>query len=78
MTPVRVSPLRQRMIEDMSIRPFGPKTQQDYVRVVAIPEQRLAASRWAPPIRTPAFGTPRPGSRRGRARRACRFPRAAR
>ncbi len=35
MTPVRVSPLRQRMIEDMSIRQFGPKTQQDYVRVVA-------------------------------------------
>lgn len=35
MPPVRVSPLRQRMIEDMSIRQFGPKTQQDYVRVVA-------------------------------------------
>ena len=35
MTPVRVSPLRRRMIEDMSIRQFGPKTQQDYVRVVA-------------------------------------------
>ena len=35
MTPVRVSPLRQRMIEDLSIRQFGPKTQQDYVRVVA-------------------------------------------
>ena len=35
MPPVRVSPLRQRMIEDMSIRQFGSKTQQDYVRVVA-------------------------------------------
>lgn len=35
MTPVRVSPLRQRMIEDMTIRQFGSKTQQDYVRVVA-------------------------------------------
>jgi len=30
-----MTPLRQRMIEDMSIRQFGPKTQQDYVRVVA-------------------------------------------
>ncbi|MEO7026898.1 MAG: hypothetical protein ABI056_05015, partial [Caulobacteraceae bacterium] len=28
------SPLRRRMIEDMSIRQFGPKTQSDYVRVV--------------------------------------------
>lgn len=35
MTPVRVSPLRQRMIEDMTIRQFGSKTQQGYVRVVA-------------------------------------------
>jgi site-specific recombinase XerD len=30
-----MSPLRQRMIEDMAIRQFGPKTQHDYVRVVA-------------------------------------------
>ena len=29
-----VSPLRQRMIEDMTIRQFGAKTQRDYVRVV--------------------------------------------
>jgi site-specific recombinase XerD len=29
-----VSPLRQRMIEDMTIRQFGAKTQNDYVRVV--------------------------------------------
>ncbi len=29
-----VSPLRLRMIEDMTIRHFGPKTQNDYVRVV--------------------------------------------
>ena len=35
MTLERVSPLRQRMIEDMTIRQFGPKTQHDYVRVVA-------------------------------------------
>ena len=30
-----VSPLRQRMIEDMAIRQFEPKTRHDYVRVVA-------------------------------------------
>jgi integrase/recombinase XerD len=35
MTPERVSPLRQRLVEDMTIRQFGPKTQHDYVRVVA-------------------------------------------
>jgi site-specific recombinase XerD len=35
MTSSPVSPLRQRMIEDMSLRQFGPKTQHDYVRVVA-------------------------------------------
>ncbi len=29
-----VSPLRQRMIEDMTIRQFGAKTQADYIRVV--------------------------------------------
>src|SRR5271154_7639192 len=29
-----VSPLRQRVIEDMTIRQFGAKTQNDYVRVL--------------------------------------------
>src|SRR5450759_429259 len=29
-----MSPLRRRMIEDMTIRNFGPKTQHDYVRSV--------------------------------------------
>ena len=29
-----VNPLRVRMIEDMSIRGFTPKTQQDYIRSV--------------------------------------------
>ena len=28
--PVTVSPLRQRMIEDMTIRQFGEHTQRDY------------------------------------------------
>lgn len=35
MTPAPTTPLRQRMIEDMSIRQFSEKTQRDYVRVVA-------------------------------------------
>jgi hypothetical protein len=29
-----ISPLRQRMIEDMRMRKFGEKTQYHYVRVV--------------------------------------------
>ena len=32
MTDEAVSPLRRRMIEDMTIRKFAPKTQQDYVQ----------------------------------------------
>ena len=35
MTSAPTTPLRQRMIEDMTIRQFGPKTQHDYIRVVA-------------------------------------------
>jgi integrase/recombinase XerD len=31
---VTVTPLRQRMIEDMTIRRFGEHTQRDYVRQV--------------------------------------------
>ena len=44
MTPERISPLRRRMIEDMTIRQFGPKTQHDYVRVVADFAQFLGRS----------------------------------
>ena len=29
-----ISPLRQRMIEDMSLRNFGEKTRNDYIRHV--------------------------------------------
>jgi hypothetical protein len=32
MTDEAISPLRRRMIEDMTIRKFRPKTQRDYVR----------------------------------------------
>ena len=34
MTEECISPLRQRMIEDMSLRHFGEKTQKDYIRAV--------------------------------------------
>jgi hypothetical protein len=34
MTVPAVSPLRRRMIEDMAIRKFAPKTQHDYVQRV--------------------------------------------
>ena len=32
MTDKAISPLRPRMIEDMTIRKFAPKTQHDYVQ----------------------------------------------
>ena len=34
MTDTPVSPLRQRMIEDMTIRKLAPRTQQTYIRIV--------------------------------------------
>jgi hypothetical protein len=34
MTDEAMSPLRRRMIEDMTIRKFAPKTQHDYVQSV--------------------------------------------
>ena len=34
MTQEPVSPLRRRMIEDMTIRQLGDRTKADYVRVV--------------------------------------------
>ena len=34
MTNETMSPLRRRMIEDMTIRNFGPKTHHDYIRSV--------------------------------------------
>ena len=34
MTDEAMSPLRRRMIEDMTIRKFAPKTQHDYIRTV--------------------------------------------
>jgi integrase/recombinase XerD len=34
MTDEAISPLRRRMIEDMTIRKLAPKTQQSYIRTV--------------------------------------------
>ena len=34
MSDTPVSPLRQRMIEDMTIRKFAPRTQEGYIRAV--------------------------------------------
>ncbi len=34
MTDRTISPLRRRMIEDMTIRGFTPKTQTGYIRAV--------------------------------------------
>ena len=34
MTDKAISPLRQRLIEDMTIRRLGPKTQHHYIRHV--------------------------------------------
>jgi hypothetical protein len=40
MTEQAISPLRRRMIEDMSIRKFAAKTRHDYVQRVMTPGQR--------------------------------------
>ena len=34
MSQAPISPLRRRMIEDMTVRGFGEKTQNDYIRHV--------------------------------------------
>jgi integrase/recombinase XerD len=34
MTDTAISPLRRRMIEDMTIRQFRPTTQDNYIRFV--------------------------------------------
>jgi site-specific recombinase XerD len=44
MTGTPVSPLRQRMIEDMTIRKLAPRTQQTYIRFVKDFSAFLAAS----------------------------------
>ena len=44
MTDKPISPLRQRMIEDMTARHFAEKAQTDYVSDVLRP---LAVRRWS-------------------------------
>src|ERR1700732_2985907 len=50
-----ISPLRQRMLEDMSLRGFTPDTQRDYIRAV----KKLAAFLGrSPDTATPAGAAP--------------------
>src|SRR5260221_3035738 len=44
MTETPVSPLRRRMIEDMTIRKFTPRTQEGYIRAVRSFSAFLGAS----------------------------------
>ena len=36
MTEAPISPLRRRMIEDMTMRKFAPRTQEGYIRAAAL------------------------------------------
>jgi hypothetical protein len=44
MAEASVSPLRRRMIEDMTIRKFAPRTQEGYIRAVKAFSAFLGAS----------------------------------
>jgi hypothetical protein len=46
-----ISPLRQRLIDDMAIRRLGPKTQHDYIRRVKSFADSLATLPTRPPRR---------------------------
>jgi hypothetical protein len=48
MTDKAMGPLRQRMIEDMTIRKLSPKTQHDYVQRIKNFAAFLGATRPAP------------------------------
>ncbi len=60
MTDSTISPLRQRMIDDMTIRGFASKTQRGYVRAVRdffaflgrSPDQASADRRQRPRLRS--------------------------
>ena len=45
-----ISPLRQHMLEDMSLRGFTPDTQRDYIRAVKV-LRLLSRRRHRPPTR---------------------------
>ena len=55
MTDEPVSPLRQRMIEDMTVRHFKEKVQKDYIRHVTNFKVFSAAPPTARPARIFAF-----------------------
>ena len=40
-----ISPLRQRMIEDMTVRNFGEKTRNDYIRTSRLSQLSSVARR---------------------------------
>jgi hypothetical protein len=44
MSETPISPLRQRMIEDMRVRKLGPATQKSYVRAVKALSEFLGRS----------------------------------
>jgi integrase/recombinase XerD len=48
MSETPISPLRARMIEDMSVRKFGEKTQNDYIRRVKTFSTFLGSSHQIP------------------------------
>jgi hypothetical protein len=45
MSETPISPLRARMIEDMSVRKFGDKTQNDYSRHLRVSQHSSAGRR---------------------------------
>jgi integrase/recombinase XerD len=50
-TSPKISPLRQRMIEDMRMRKLAPKTQSSYIRA----RQRRAKLSYRRPVRWREF-----------------------
>ena len=44
MSTTPISPLRRRMIEDMTVRGFGEKTQSDYIRHSLWSSKQLSSS----------------------------------
>jgi hypothetical protein len=63
MTEQAISPLRRRMIEDMSIRKFAAKTQHDYVqgsRTFAIQKHVAALDYFGEPESRPFHGRATP------------------
>ena len=45
MSETPISPLRQRMIEDMTVRKLGPATQKSYIHAVKALSEFLGCSR---------------------------------